>query len=349
MSASSSDPARDGRQRLFAARLALVTGVVILLGKLGAYLATGSTAVLSDALESVVNVVAALLLLYSISLAAEPADSNHPYGHGKVEFFSAGVEGTLIVIAALVIGVEASRELWRGPELYNLDFGLVLIAVLTGLNAAVGRYLIRTGERTRSLALVADGKHLMTDVVTSVGVVAALIVVRLTGWVILDPLMALAVAANILRTGAALLRQAVAGLMDEADLELLGSLSQALEARRDPAWIDVHSLRAWRSGALHHIDLHLVVPRFYDAEQLHMQDDLVHAVTTMAVGGGETIVHFDPCRSRHCAGCRLEECPVRAHPLRAQEPISLERATRADETLDTGAPVGDQGKASKED
>ena len=337
---SASSPA-DAGQRLFAARLSLVTGVVILLGKLGAYLATGSTAVLSDALESVVNVVAALLLLYSISLAAEPADRNHPYGHGKVEFFSAGVEGTLIVIAALVIGVEAGRGLWYGPELHNLDLGLVLVTTLTGLNAVVGLYLIRTGERTRSVALVADGKHLMTDVVTSVGVVAGLLVVRLTGWVILDPLVALALAANILRMGAVLLRQAIAGLMDEADLELLGTLAQALDGRRDPAWIDVHTLRAWRSGALHHIDLHLVVPRFYDAEQLHVLDDLVHAAAIEAAGGGETIVHFDPCRPRHCAGCRLEDCPVRSQPFVAREPITLERATRADELLD-GAPVEEE-------
>lgn len=341
MSASASP---DAGQRLFAARLALVTGVAVLFGKLGAYLATGSTAVLSDALESVVNVVAAVFLLYSISLAAEPADRNHPYGHGKVEFFSAGVEGTLIVIAALVIGVEAGRELWRGPELYNLDLGLVLITAFTGLNAVVGLYLIRTGQRTRSLALVADGKHLMTDVVTSVGVVAGLLAVRLTGWVMLDPLVALVLAANILRTGASLLRQAIAGLMDEADLELLGSIAQTLDARRDPAWIDVHSLRAWRSGALHHIDLHLVVPRFYDTEQLHVLDDLVHAAALEATGGGETIVHFDPCRPRHCAGCRLEDCPVRARPFAAQGTISLERATRADEALDSGVPVREEDR-----
>ena len=325
--------------RRFAAWLALVTSVLILFGKLLAYAVTGSSAIFSDALESGVNVVAALLLLYSIGLAAEPADANHPYGHGKVEFFSAGVEGTLIVVAAAAILIEAGAELRRGPTVENIDFGLVMVTVLTLANAAVGSYLIRTGERLRSMALVADGKHLITDVVTSVGVVAGLLIVRITGWVVLDPLVAIVLALNILRTGAALLRDAVAGLMDEADPGLLRSITAALEARRDAGWIDVHTLRAWRSGAISHIDLHLVVPRYYTAEQLHRVDEVVHGVASEAAGSGDAIVHFDPCRPRHCRGCQVEDCPVRAEPFAIRQPFSLERATRGDETLDTGQPL----------
>jgi cation diffusion facilitator family transporter len=329
----------DVRVRLFAARLSLVTGVLVLLGKLLAYAVTGSSAVFSDALESGVNVVAALLLLYSIGLAAEPADANHPYGHGKVEFFSAGVEGTLIVVAAVAILMEAGGELWRGPTVENVDFGLVMVTVLTLANAAIGTYLIRTGERVRSMALVADGKHLITDVVTSIGVVVGLLVVRFTGWVVLDPLVAIVLALNILRMGAGLLREAVAGLMDEADVGLLRGIVLALEERRAPAWIDVHTLRAWRSGAISHVDLHLVVPRYYTAEQLHRVDELVHTVAGEASGGGDAIVHFDPCRPRHCRSCEVEDCPVRGERFAIRQPFSLERATRQDETLDTGQPV----------
>lgn len=329
----------DRGARLFAARLSLGGSVLILLGKFAAYAVTGSTAVLSDALESVVNLVAAVFLLYSVSLAAAPADRNHPYGHGKVEFFSAGVEGTLIVAAAIAIVVEAGRQLWSGPEIGHLDLGLVLIAGLTAINGALGAYLVRVGTKENSAALVADGKHLFTDVFTSIGVLVGLGVVRLTGWVYLDPLVAIAVALHILRTGAGLLRGSVSGLMDEADEGLLSRIVAALERARESSWIDVHTLRAWRSGALCHIDLHLVVPRFYDVERLHEIDEGVHSAAARAAGNADAIVHFDPCRPRHCRSCRLEDCPVRSEPFSAREPLSLDRAIRGDETLDTGKPL----------
>ncbi len=326
-------------QRLFAARLSLIGGLLILIGKFAAYTLTGSTAVLSDALESVVNVVAAALVLYSVVLASKPADHNHPYGHGKVELFSAGVEGTLIFVAGTLILVEAGREIWRGPELHRIDLGLALITGLTLGNAALGGYLIRVGRRTQSLALVADGHHLMTDVATSAGVMAGLLAVWLTGWVMLDPIVAIVLALNILRTGARLLRQAVAGLMDEADVGLLEQIVTALQSSREPGWIDVHSLRAWRSGAVNHIDMHVVVPRYLDVEQLHRVDGRIHAVALPPVGGGDAIVHFDPCRPRHCPGCLVEKCPVRSSQPVQREALTLSRATRADELLETGQPL----------
>lgn len=327
-------------ERRNAARLSLIGGAFVLLGKFAVYRLTGSAAVYSDALESVVNVAAAALLLYSMAVAARPADRDHPYGHGKVEFFSAGVEGTLIAIAATLILFEAARDLWRGPELQRLDLGLVLIAALAGVNAALGGYLIRVGRRTASLALVADGKHLLTDVVTSAGVVLGLLAVRLTGFGILDPLVAIAVALHIMRTGWVLAREAVSGLMDEADVATLDRIAGVIEDRRAPWWIDVHSLRAWRSGSASHVDLHLAVPRYFDAERLHRIGDELSGVVGQAIAGmTDAIVHFDPCRARQCPGCSVEDCPVRSKPFEAREPVTLERATRADEMLDTGTPV----------
>ena len=334
-----SGPREHVAERLFAARFSLLGGIAVLAGKFAAYTLTGSTAVLSDALESIVNVAAALVMLYSIRLAALPADRNHPYGHGKVEFFSAGVEGTLILAAGGLILVEATRELIRGPVLQRLDLGLLLIVALTVVNAGLGLFLIRAGRRTDSLALVADGRHLMTDVVTSVGVVAGLLAVRFTGWMILDPLVAILLAANILRTGAKLLREAVSSLMHEADPALLERIVGSLESSREPHWIDVHSLRAWRSGAVNHVDMHVVVPRYLDVEQLHRMDDQIHAVALQAVGGGDTIVHFDPCRPRYCPGCLVEKCPVRSSEPEQREALTLARATRADELLETGQPL----------
>ena len=340
------------RARRRAGRVSLVVGSAIFVGKLAAYLLTGSAAVLSDALESIVNVVAAALLLYSLTVAARPADRSHPYGHGKVEFFSAGVEGTLIAVAATLILIEAGRSLWFGPNLRRIDLGLLLFTGLTAMNAALAVYLLRIGQRTHSLALQADGHHVLTDAVTSVGIVVGLLAVSLTGWTLLDPLIAIAVALNILRTGWSLLRAAIGGLMDEADDALLRDMAQALEEKRPPWMIDVHSLRSWRSGAFQHVDLHLTVPRYYDAERLHHIDDEVTDQLLAAAGrAGDVIVHFDPCRPRECAGCVMTDCPVRAAAFFRREPLTLERATREDQIVESegraalgaGAPVRGPG------
>jgi cation diffusion facilitator family transporter len=341
-----SPAADDVTLRLRAGRLSLAVGIVVFVGKLGAFAFTGSTAVLSDALESVVNVVAAGLLLWSLAVAARPADSSHPYGHGKVEFFSAGVEGTLIGVAAALIGVEAVKELLAGPAIRNADLGLLLVTALTGLNAALGLYLVRVGRRTHSLSLQADGQHVLADVVTSVGVVVGLGAVWLTGWAYLDPLVAIAVALNILRTGFLLLRQAVGGLMDEADTEILVRMAEALEQARPPHWIDVHGMRSWRSGHVQHADLHMAVPRYFDADRLHQIDEEVSAILLAATGlPGDVIVHFDPCRPRQCPGCAMPACPVRSAPFEKREPFSLERVIRGDETLDAGRPLPALGQS----
>jgi cation diffusion facilitator family transporter len=329
------DPAR-----VRAAWISLAVGSLICAGKFAAAGLTGSTALLSDALESIVNVVAAALLLYAVYVAARPADRDHPYGHGKVEFFSAGVEGGLIAVAAVAIVYYAALDLVRGPELRRLDVGLAISAGLALANLALGAYLVRTGRRTHSEAVVADGRHVLTDVVTTVGVIAGLAAVYVTEWPRLDPLVAIAVALSILRTGWRLLRGAVGGLMDEADVALLGPICEALERERDDAWIDVHSLRSFRSGAVQHTDLHLAVPRYFDADRLHAVGDRVREVIVAATGRpGDAIVHFDPCRPRQCPGCAMPDCPVRAAPLAARDPIELERALRGDERLDSGTPI----------
>jgi cation diffusion facilitator family transporter len=322
------------RARLRAGQISLAAGVVIFAGKLVAYGLTGSAAVLSDALESIVNVVAAALLLYSLAVAARPADRAPPDGHGKVEFFSAGVEGTLIAVAAALILFEAGKDLWYGPHVERIDLGLLLVTLLTALNAGLGLYLVRVGRSTHSLALQADGRHVLTDVVTSVGVMAGLAGVWITGRAWIDPLVAIAVALNILRTGWTLLRSAIAGLMDEADERLLAEMSESIEKSRAPWCIDVHGLRAWRSGGFHHADLHLCVPRYFEADRLHEIDaELTRRLLAATGRPGDVIVHFDPCRPRHCPECTMAECAVRAAPFVSQAPIDFERATREDEPL----------------
>jgi len=331
--------------RLRAGRLSLVVGAIVFTAKVAAWIVTGSVAVFSDAMESIVNVVAALLLVWSLRMAAQPADRDHPYGHGKAEFLSAGVEGALIIVAAVLIGVQALRDLVVGAAPERLDTGIALVAAASVLNAGLGVHLQRIGRRTHSLALVADGRHILTDVWTSGGVMLGLIAVALTGQLWLDPAVALAVAANIVREGWKLVSHAVGGLLDEADEALLAKLAAALEASRPPEWIDVHGLRAWRSGAEAHVDLHLVVPRYFDAERLHRIAEAVEArLVTAAAVPAEAVVHFDPCRPHECPRCAMPACPVRAAALVARRPIDVARATRADADVEVerrdGAATG---------
>jgi cation diffusion facilitator family transporter len=329
----------DHAARRRAAWVSLVAGTAIFVGKIVTWQLTGSVAVLSDGLESTVNIAAAGLLVFSMVLAARPADRDHPYGHGKVEFLSAGIEGALIVVAAVLIAIEAIGQLMRGGAPHDLGFGLAALAVLSGGNAVLGWYLLRTGRASHSLALIADGKHVLADVYTSAGVFAGLALVKLTDIAWLDPAVALAVAANIVREGFHLARSAVRGLMDEADPELLGRLAGALAEERPPEWIDVHGLRAWRSGALVHADLHLVVPRYYDAERLHEINETVEArLLERLAEPGEAVVHFDPCGPVHCASCEMAACKVRGAAFKERTSLSAARATRTDPDADHARP-----------
>jgi cation diffusion facilitator family transporter len=331
-SEAEAEGARRQRRRLRAIVISLTLAVVLLGVKFLAWLLTGSAAILSDALESVVNVAAAGFGLFSVVVAAKPADRDHPYGHGKVEYFSAALEGGLIAAAAGMIIFEAVRGLIRGPEIERLDWGLVLIASTAVVNALLGFYLVREGRQTRSLTLEADGKHVLTDVFTTGGVIAGLLVVRLTGLVVLDSIIALLVAANILWTGYRLLRQAVAGLMDEADPETLERVRAALLAVEDPAAIEVHMLRAWRSGQAVFADFHMILPRYYDLSQAHeLGNEMRDTALRPFQGEGDAVVHLDPCGELYCPHCRVPECPVRAAPFR--EPLDQSLAAMTGPTL----------------
>ena len=325
----------DHAARRRAAWISLVVGAAIFVGKLATWQLTGSVAVLSDALESTVNIAAAALLVFSVQLAARPADRDHPYGHGKVEFLSAGIEGAMIVVAAVLIAVEAIGQLVRGGAPHDLNLGLLALGGLSACNAALGWYLLRTGRAAHSLALIADGKHVLADVWTSVGVLAGLALVKITGIAWLDPVVALAVAANIVREGFRLARSAVRGLMDEADPQLLGRLVATLARERPAEWIDVHGLRAWRSGALVHADLHLVVPRYFDAERLHAISEVVEGRLLAGLEEpGEAVVHFDPCGPVHCSSCEVAACRVRGAAFKERAVLEVARATRTDPDAD---------------
>ena len=321
----------DHSQRLRAGRISVSASLFVFGGKVVAFVLTGSAAIFADAAESVVNVAAAGMLLWSLKVAAQPADSDHPYGHGKIELFTAGMEGVLILAAAAMIAVEAIRNFSGASAPEELGVGISLLAGASTINAGLGFYLVRVGRRTGSLALEADGRHVLADVWTSVGVVLGLMLVEVTGWAVLDPIMALAVAAFIVGEGLNLTRRAFDGLMDAADDELLGQLTDTLEAERPAEWIDVHGLRAWRSGAELHADMHLVVPRFLTAEALHqVHDEVEQRVLSLESGEGDVVVHFDPCHAQYCARCVLDACPVREAPCEVRPRLQLAVVTRTD-------------------
>ncbi len=318
-------------ERMRAGRMALLIGALIFAAKFLAYMLTGSTAVFADAMESTINIVSAGMLVLALAIAARPPDPSHPYGHGKIEFLSAGIEGTAILFAALVIGVESVHELLAGPVLHDLDVGLALLAVSAAANATLGVHLTRTGERTRSEALRADGRHVLADVWTSVGVIGGLFVVHLTGWMWADPWIAIVVAIHVAWEGYRLLVDSLRGLMDEADQGLIESTVATLEEAREPAWIDIHSLRGWRSGARRHIDFHMTVPRYFDVDRIHAIHDRVElALLDGDEHGGDVVVHFDPCDDSECHHCAMTDCAVRSQPFQARQPFSVESATRPD-------------------
>ncbi|MEE8165854.1 MAG: cation diffusion facilitator family transporter, partial [Myxococcota bacterium] len=295
-----------------AGRISLVVGFAIFAGKFTAYALTGSSAVFADAMESTINIVSACMLLFALALAAKPPDHDHPYGHGRIEFLSASIEGAAITVTALVIFSESIRELIQGPQLASLDLGVAVLGVCTIGNSVLGRYLVRVGQATDSFALVADGRHIMSDVWTSLGVIGGLLIVRTTGFVWADPLVAIAVALHVAREGAQLLRSSFSNLMDQVDAGTIESVVDTLARNRRDSWIDAHSLRSWRSGARRHIDLHLTVPRFFDVEQIHAIHDEIE--TTLLSGdphGGDAVVHFDPCEPALCRHCRMSDCRIR--------------------------------------
>jgi cation diffusion facilitator family transporter len=321
----------EERVRLRAGLLSLAVSVILLAAKYRAYRITGSTAVLSDALESIVNVVAAAFAVGGIIFAGRPADRNHPYGHGKIEFFSAAFEGGLISFAAVMILYEAARGLVGGVEIREVGTGLLIVLGAGLVNLGLGWFLVRTGRKHDSLTLVADGQHVISDFWTSAGIVAGLALVRLTGLSWIDPVVAGIVALSLMWTGFRLVRQAAGGLLDEEDTDLLDRLITVLGGAVGQGVIRIHHLRAIRAGRFHHVDAHLVVPEFWTVDRAHeLAEDLARQVIRELGVEGELAFHTDPCHRIYCTMCDLTPCAVRREPFSRRPPLTLEEAVKPD-------------------
>lgn len=275
--------------------LSIGAAVITIAFKGAAYFYTGSVGLLSDALESLINLAAAVVALLMIKIAAQPPDEDHSFGHDKAEYFASGIEGTLIFIAALSIGYAAILSLIKPHPLENLSIGLIISSIATIVNLIVGSILIKAAKRYHSIVLEADGKHLMADVWTSAGVIVGVLAVKLTGWTILDPIIALLVAVNILWTGFQLIKRSAEGLMDSAVApDVQEKIVEVLDRYVREKAIDYHALRTRQSGAKKFVSVHILVPDEWTVQKGHeLIEEIEHAICE-AVPESVLFTHLEP-------------------------------------------------------
>lgn len=307
-------------------RIVLVS-FVILIAKFIAYYVTHSVGVLTDALESIVNVVAGAVSLYSLHLAMQPQDRNHPFGHGKIELISASSEGILIIIAGIMIIYEAVKRLLFPVEIQKLDIGIYIIAFSGIINYLLGTYSIRTGKKHNSVALVAGGKHLHSDTYSTIGLVIGLLALFFTKISWIDSALALLFGGIIIFTGISILRQTITGLVDHADEQLLGEMVTVLNENRQPEWIDIHNTKIIKSGNYLYIDCDLTVPWYYTVEAGHNLGSQLKDVLNQKYGNRiQLTIHIDPCnitQTCKCEKCMLVKCPHRQKPFTQQQNMDI--------------------------
>jgi cation diffusion facilitator family transporter len=309
--------------------ISLITGVVLMALKFSAYFLTNSNFVLTDAAESIVNVVASSFAFFSIYLAARPRDENHPYGHGKVEYFSVFIEGSLIGIAGIIIIIKSTYSIFYPQVIHDLLLGAIIIGFTGIVNGILGYYMIQKGKSLPSITIEADGRHLLTDTVTSAGLVVGLLLIHFTKILWLDSILSIAVGIYILVTGYKLIRRSVAGLMDETDFIIVTDIVNLLSEQRRDEWIDIHNLRAQKYGSELHIDCHLTLPNYFDLNRVHEEVKLVDKLINTKAGiTTELFIHTDPCVPDCCHYCSMPNCPIRSEAKTEEIPWTMDKVMR---------------------
>ena len=287
----------------FQKKLAAITVVLFIL-KLAAWAFTHSVAILTDMLEYTLNVIAGFVSLYSLDLSARPRDDNHPYGHGKAEFVSAAVEGVLMVVSCFLIIYEALINLADPHTFHKLDYGIYLVAFTAVINFIMGAYAIRKGKKNNALTLVATGKHMQSDTYGTAGILAGLLFLYFTGYAWIDSAISVVFAIVIFISGYKILRTSLAGIMDEADKELLNSMVEYLNDHRRENWMDIHNLRIIKYGSVLHLDCHLTIPWYLNIHEGHNEVKELEDMVKENFGENvELFVHTDGCLPISCAIC----------------------------------------------
>lgn len=294
----------------------LLVGTLLMAIKFFAYYVTHSNAILTDAIESIVNVLAGMFALYSLYYAAKPKDEDHPYGHGKIEFMSSGVEGGMIFLAGVAMLIKGVMAFFHPQELEKLDIGLALTLVSGLVNYLMARILIKKGTELHSSTMTADGKHLLTDTWSSAGLVLGLVIIYFTKLFWIDAVVTVLLGLLIVYTGFGLIKESVFNLLDKADYAKLDHLIELLNKERKLSWIDIHNLRVVKYGSVVHVDCHMTLPWYYSLEEAHREVDALGKLAMQNFNYEvEFFIHADPCLPVSCAICQLTACKERKHPF----------------------------------
>lgn len=295
-----------------AAYLTLTVSFLLLLLKFWAYSITGSTAILSDALESIVNVITGAVALITVYISSRPPDNEHPYGHGKAEYFSAGLEGILITVAGLFIGWETLWAFINKTEINAITDGIYLISAAGLINAVLGFYLIYIGKKHHSPAIQSNGSHLLTDAYTSAGVILGLFLVSMFNIWWADPLVAGLIGIQISWQGYKIITDSFSHLMDKADGDIEREVASILYQNRNENWIVPHKMRSWKSGNRLFIDFHLIMPFYLTLEEAHIEEHRIHDLLRGCLNYKvDVMVHTEPCNTDFCFLCRKSSCKFR--------------------------------------
>lgn len=306
-------------------QITLIVGAFLLIIKFVAYFLTHSNTILTDALESIVNVVAGGFGLFSLHIAALPKDENHPYGHGKIEFVSAAVEGVLILIAGILILTKSLYNLQYPVPVHDVDTGIWITAVAGLFNYLLGVYVERQGKSADSMVLIASGEHLKSDGYSTLGMIIGLGTILFTNWLWLDSIVAIVFGIIIIQAGIGVIKSSMAGIMDEVDYDLVKEIVILLNQNRHTEWIDVHNLRVIKYGTALHVDCHITIPWYFDTRQAHAEvdrlEELLAANTEKTI---EFFIHVDPCIPESCSICNKLDCPVRKFELKQKVEWTVE-------------------------
>lgn len=310
-------------------RIIAISSLLIFVAKLIAYFLTNSVGILTDALESTVNVVTGFITLYAVFISIKPKDENHPFGHGKAEFLSASVEGFLIIIAGLVIIFEAIKRLFIPAEVSQLDIGILIVALAGLLNYLIGWYSIKIGKRNNSIALISGGKHLQSDTYSSIGLVIGLTLLYFTKLAWLDSLIALIFGTIIVITGLKILKETTSNLMDEADLKLIERFGKIIDSNKTDDWIDIHNFKLVKYGNVFHVNCDLVLPWNLYLSDAHKEGEKLKNL--LVANFAEDIVfnvHKDDCFTNYCKNCKKENCSRRSTAFETQLTFDINSFTK---------------------